>query len=217
MTGWSSPRHTVRTPPFLLESRCSTRVVVGHDLDRRSRKVPRHQEPSLRRTSAEGREADPFNKVEIDRAPSTAAKISDLTLQLHQEIWPRLEALPRLKNHMQRSNSRWFGVGFFFFPFFFFSFFFFPFFVTAMERAGVLVDRELRGRKHGARAAHAGIAKRRPHIEAGEAFNGDIARSSCRRFVRPIGDPVTKDAERDARPQEDVREGNSPILSPCRG
>ena len=51
----------------------------------------------LRGHRRQGRQAAPFNQVEVERAAEYAAEDADVTLRLHQAIWPRLEAAPRLK------------------------------------------------------------------------------------------------------------------------
>jgi len=86
----------------MLESYVLNSVVVGHDMDSTVEKYLGIKTIPYEDVCGKGAKQIPFNQVEIDRAAMYAAEDSDVTLQLHQALWPRLEALPRLKSSAAR-------------------------------------------------------------------------------------------------------------------
>ena len=57
----------------------------------------------------QGRQADlTFNQVPVETAAEYAAEDADVTLRLHQALWPQLRAVPRAgSGSTRRSSSRW--------------------------------------------------------------------------------------------------------------
>jgi DNA polymerase I len=116
----------------------------------------------------------PFNQVEVDRATEYAAEDADVTLRLHQTIWPRLESLPRLRTVYETIEQPLVPV------------------LYRMERAGVLVDRELLKAQSSELAARMEEIKGRAHAAAGGAFNLDSPKQLQEILFGKLGLPVTR-------------------------
>jgi DNA polymerase I len=96
-----------------------------------------------------------FNQVDVDRATEYSAEDADVTLQLHSALWPRIEALPRLKLLYESIEQPLVPV------------------LYRMERTGVLVDRELLKIQSSQLSARMLELQAEAHAEAGGAFNVD--------------------------------------------
>jgi len=122
-----------------------------------------------------------FNQVEVERAAEYAAEDSDVTLQLHQALWPQLEALPRLKNLYESIEQPLVRV------------------LYRMERTGVLVDRELLKKQSTELATRMLELQTQAHIEAGGIFNLDSPKQLQEILFGKLGIPVTRKTPTDSR------------------
>ncbi|RMD79623.1 MAG: DNA polymerase I [Gammaproteobacteria bacterium] len=142
-------RHDSMLESYVLES------TSRHDLDTLARRhLGRH---SLRYEDVAGKGARqvPFQEVAVEEAAPYAAEDADLALRLHRRLWPRLEALPRLRAVYEELEVPLVPV------------------LSRMERAGVLVDArrlEEQGRELAARLE---ALRAQAHELAGVAFNLD--------------------------------------------
>jgi DNA polymerase-1 len=116
----------------------------------------------------------PFSQVDIERAAEYAAEDSDVTLQLHQMLWPQLEALPRLKILYESIEQPLVPV------------------LYRMERTGVLVDRELLRKQSTELAGRMLELQTQAHIEAGGVFNVDSPRQLQEILFGKLGIPVIR-------------------------
>jgi DNA polymerase-1 len=121
----------------------------------RRRKISGHQDHSFRGCRGKGAKQITFNQVDVDRAAEYAAEDADVTLQLHQALWPQLEAEPRLKTLYETIEQPLVPV------------------LYRMERTGVLVDAELLAAQSSELAARMLELQAQAHIEAGGVFNVD--------------------------------------------
>jgi DNA polymerase-1 len=115
-----------------------------------------------------------FNQVEVERAAEYAAEDADVTLRLHRAIWPRLEAVPRLKSVYETIEQPLVPV------------------LYRMERAGVLVDRALLRAQSSELAARMEELKTQAHGAAGGAFNLDSPKQLQEILFGKLGLPVTR-------------------------
>src|SRR5208282_234046 len=99
--------------------------VAKHDMDSTVQKYLGIRTIHYEEVCGKGAKQITFNQVDVARATEYAAEDSDVTLQLHQALWPQLEALPRLKDLYESIEQPLVAV------------------LYRMERTGVLVDREL--------------------------------------------------------------------------
>jgi len=115
-----------------------------------------------------------FNQVDVARAADYAAEDADVTLQLHQVLWPQLEAMPRLKDLYESIEQPLVPV------------------LYRMERTGVLVDRELLKKQSAELAARMLELQSQAHIEAGGAFNVDSPKQLQEILFGKLGIPVIR-------------------------
>src|SRR5882762_5358863 len=158
----------------MLESCVLNSVVGGHDMDSTVEKYLGIKTIPYEDVCGKGAKQIPFNQVEIDRAAMYAAEDSDVTLQLHQALWPRLEALPRLKKLYESIEQPLVPV------------------LYRMERAGVLVDRELLRKQSTELAGRMLELQAQAHREAGGVFNVDSPKQLQEILFGKLGIPVTR-------------------------
>jgi DNA polymerase-1 len=115
-----------------------------------------------------------FNQVDVDRATEYSAEDADVTLQLHQALWPQIEAIPRLKDLYESIEQPLVPV------------------LYRMERTGVLVDRELLRKQSGELAARMLELQAQAHAEAGGAFNVDSPKQLQEILFGKLGIPVMR-------------------------
>ncbi len=81
----------------MLESYVLDSVATRHDMDSLSLKYLGHKTISFEEIAGKGAKQLTFNKIDIETAGRYAAEDADITLRLHQRLWPELEAIPALK------------------------------------------------------------------------------------------------------------------------
>src|SRR6202161_278498 len=115
-----------------------------------------------------------FNQVDVDRAAEYSAEDADITLQLHQAIWPQMEAVPALKFVYENIEQPLVPVLF------------------RMERAGVLVDRALLKAQSTELASRMLELQSEAHKEAGGVFNVDSPKQLQEILFGKLGIPVMR-------------------------
>ncbi|MGH8551263.1 MAG: DNA polymerase I [Methylococcales bacterium] len=80
----------------MLESYVLNSTASRHDMDSLALKFLNHKTIHYEDVTGKGAKQIPFQQVSLDEATPYAAEDADITLQLHQAIWPRLEAEPAL-------------------------------------------------------------------------------------------------------------------------
>jgi DNA polymerase-1 len=96
-----------------------------------------------------------FDQVAIDKAAEYSAEDADITLQLHQALWPQLEAIPSLKTVYENIEQPLVPV------------------LLRMEHTGVLIDTELLRKQSGELAKRMLEVEAQCHRVAGQPFNVD--------------------------------------------
>jgi DNA polymerase-1 len=115
-----------------------------------------------------------FNQVPVDKAAQYAAEDSDITLCLHQALWPQLASYPRLKQLYEELEQPLAPV------------------LMRMEHLGVLVDRELlraQSREFGVQLQELTAQARK---EAGTEFNMDSPKQLQQILFEKLQIPVTR-------------------------
>jgi DNA polymerase I len=112
--------------------------------------------------------------VEVERAAEYSAEDADVTLQLHLALWPQIEALPALKSVYETIEQPLVAV------------------LYRMERAGVLVDRELLRIQSSELAARMLELQAQAHAEAGGVFNVDSPKQLQEILFGKLGIPVMR-------------------------
>jgi DNA polymerase-1 len=159
----------------MLESYVLNSVFVAkHDMDSTAEKYLGIKTIRYEDICGRGAKQIAFNQVDIDRATEYAAEISDVTLQLHQVLWPQLEALPRLQHLYETIEQPLIPV------------------LYRMERTGVLVDRELLRKQSTELAGRMQELQAQAHLEAGGTFNVDSPRQLQEILFGKLGIPVIR-------------------------
>ena len=139
----------------MLESYVLNSVATRHDMDSTAEKYLGVKTIHFEDVCGKGAKQITFNQVDLDRATEYSAEDADVTLQLHQALWPQIAALPTLKSVYETIEQPLVPV------------------LYRMERTGVLVDREQLKKQSGELATRMLQVEQEAHTAAGAAFNLD--------------------------------------------
>lgn len=137
----------------MLESYVLNSVASRHDMDSLAQKYLNHQTISFEDIAGKGAKQLTFNQIELEKAAEYAAEDADVTLQLHQQLWPQLQAEGRLAQVLQQIEIPLLSV------------------LSRMERTGVLIDAALLQQQSEFLANRIGELEQQAHSLAGKTFN----------------------------------------------
>jgi DNA polymerase-1 len=100
-----------------------------------------------------GAQQIPFDQVELTRATEYSGEDSDMTLHVHQTLWPRLQAEPKLREIYERIEMPASAA------------------LLRIERRGVLIDTELLARQSQELSTRMVALEQEAHALAGQPFN----------------------------------------------
>jgi DNA polymerase I len=158
----------------MLESYVLDSVATGHDMDSIAEKYLRLKTVRLEDIAGKGAKQLPLSQIDVDRAAEYGAQHADVTLRLHQAIWPQLEAVPRLKNLYETIEQPLAPV------------------LYRMEHTGVLVDRALLRSQSTELAARMLELQAQAHSAAGGVFNLDSPKQLQEVLFGKLGLPVIR-------------------------
>ncbi len=158
----------------MLESYVLNSVTTRHDMDSTVQKYLGIKTIHYEDVCGKGAKQITFNQVDLDRATEYAAEDADVTLRLHQALWPQLEAVPSLRNLYETIEQPLVPV------------------LYRMERTGVLVDRELLKKQSSELAVRMLELQAQAHAEAGGTFNVDSPKQLQEILFGKLGIPVTR-------------------------
>jgi DNA polymerase-1 len=158
----------------MLESYVLDSVATRHDMDSTAEKYLRIKTIHYEDVVGKGAKQIAFNQVDVARAAEYAAEDADLTLRLHNAMWPQLEAAPRLKSLYETIEQPLVPV------------------LYRMERSGVLVDRGLLRAQSSQLAARMLELQTQAHAAAGGAFNVDSPKQLQEILFGKLGLPVMR-------------------------
>jgi len=158
----------------MLESYVLNSVATRHDMDSTAERYLGVKTIHYEDVAGKGAKQIAFSQVDVDRAAEYSAEDADITLQLHRAIWPQIEAIPALKFVYENIEQPLVPVLF------------------RMERAGVLVDRELLKAQSAELAAKMLELEKQAHAEAGGEFNVDSPRQLQEILFGKLGIPVKR-------------------------
>jgi DNA polymerase-1 len=137
----------------MLESYVWNSVASNHSRDSATQRYLGSGALKYEDVAGKGAKQLTFNDVAVDRATEYAAADVDVTLQLHQKLWPQIEGVAALKSLYEEIEQPLVPV------------------LLGMEHHGVLVDRALLERQSREIATQLGELLARAHAEAGAPFN----------------------------------------------
>jgi DNA polymerase-1 len=158
----------------MLESYVLNSVATRHDMDATAEKYLGMTTIHYEDVAGKGAKQITFNQVDVDRAAEYSAQDADVTLRLHLCLWPQIEAQPTLKAVYETIEQPLVPV------------------LYRMERAGVLVDRELLRIQSSELAARMLELQALAHIEAGGTFNVDSPKQLQEILFGKLGIPVIR-------------------------
>jgi DNA polymerase I len=158
----------------MLESYVLNSVATRHDMDSTAERYLGVKTIHYEDVVGKGAKKITFNQVDVDQAAEYSAEDADVTLQLHQAIWPQIEANPRLKSVYEEIEQPLVPVLF------------------RMERAGVLVDRALLRTQSSEIAVRMLELQSQAHREAGGVFNVDSPKQLQEILFGKLGIPVIR-------------------------
>lgn len=158
----------------MLESYILNSVVGRHDMDSLSERHLGHQTITFEEVAGKGKNQLTFNQIPLEQAATYAAEDADVTLRLHEVLWPQLEQEAGLASVLQEMEVPLLSV------------------LSRMERNGVLIDPALLGRHSMELTTRLAELESKAHELAGEPFNLASTKQLQGILFEKLGLPVLK-------------------------
>ncbi|MGL5532418.1 MAG: DNA polymerase, partial [Plesiomonas shigelloides] len=158
----------------MLESYVLNSVAGRHDMDSLSERHLGHQTITFEEVAGKGKNQLTFNQIPLEQAATYAAEDADVTLRLHEVLWPQLEQEAGLASVLQEMEVPLLSV------------------LSRMERNGVLIDPALLGRHSMELTARLAELESKAHELAGEPFNLASTKQLQGILFEKLGLPVLK-------------------------
>jgi DNA polymerase-1 len=158
----------------MLESYVLDSTATRHDMDSLALKYLDHQTIRYEDVAGKGVKQVTFDQVPIATAGPYAAEDADITLQLHQTLWPELEKEPRLASLFREIEMPLLSV------------------LSHIERNGVLVDAKMLAKQSSELAKRLEEIKLESFDVAGEEFNLASPKQIQVILFEKLGLPVLK-------------------------
>ena len=137
----------------MLESYVMDSTASRHDMDSLALKYLSHRTIHFEDVAGKGAKQLTFDQVPIEQASDYAAEDAEVTLRLHQALWPRLVAEPTLRKLFEELEMPLVSV------------------LSRVERNGVRVDRDQLARQSAELAERMVAVEQEAHAAAGHEFN----------------------------------------------
>jgi DNA polymerase I len=137
----------------MLESYVLNSVASRHDMDNLALKYLGKKTISFEQIAGKGAKQLTFNQIELEKAAQYAAEDADITLQLHQTLWPQLQQHSGLVDVLQDIEMPLIDI------------------LSRIERHGVLIDSKLLEKQSEQLAARIAELEQQAYEQAGKAFN----------------------------------------------
>ncbi|HWS03040.1 MAG TPA: DNA polymerase I [Gammaproteobacteria bacterium] len=137
----------------MLESYVLDSTATRHDMDSLALKYLGHKTISFAEVAGKGVKQLTFNQVPVEQAGVYAAEDADVTLQLHQALWARLEQEPALVRVLTDIEMPLVPI------------------LSRIERTGVLVDTKMLAQQSRELATRLHEIEQEAHRVAGQPFN----------------------------------------------
>lgn len=137
----------------MLESYCLNSVATRHNMDALADKYLNYKTTHFEDIAGKGAKQLTFNQIELEKAAFYAAEDADITLRLHQAIWPKLQKQQGPLDIYQDVELPLVEV------------------LASMEQQGVLIDSELLHQQSSVIGQRLDELESKAHEIAGKAFN----------------------------------------------
>lgn len=145
-----------------------------HDMDTLASKHLGHTCVKFEDIAGKGKSQLTFDQIELEPAAHYAAEDADITLRLHQALWPQLEAEPALKAIYERIELPLVPV------------------LSKVERNGVQLDSDMLGEQSAELERAMADAEQKAHDAAGKVFNLSSPKQIQQIFFEEQGMPVIR-------------------------
>ncbi|WP_092513460.1 DNA polymerase I [Xenorhabdus mauleonii] len=137
----------------MLESYVLNSVAGRHDMDSLADRHLSYKTTTFEEIAGKGKKQLTFNQIPLEEASKYAAEDADITLRLHQAMYPQLESVPTLKDVFHRIEMPLVPV------------------LSRMERTGVLIDAKTLAEHSKEITARLDELEKSAYELAGEEFN----------------------------------------------
>ncbi len=137
----------------MLESYVLDSTATRHDMDSLALKYLSTRTIKYEEVAGKGAKQIGFNEVALEEAAPYAAEDADITLRLHNVLWPKLEAITPLAELYQELEVPLLSI------------------LSKMERNGVLVDQAMLEKQSRELTEKMDAIQKQAYDEAGESFN----------------------------------------------
>ena len=137
----------------MLESYVLASAANRHNMDAVALKYLNHNTIKYEDVAGKGAKQLTFNEVPIEMAAPYAAEDADVTLRLHEAMWPKLQAEVALERVFTEIEMPLLTV------------------LSDMEQTGVAIDTAMLAQQSGELARRIGELEQQAHREAGQPFN----------------------------------------------
>jgi len=156
----------------MLESYVVNSTAVRHNMDSLAEKYLGHQTIHFEDIAGKGVKQLTFNQIDIEQAGPYAAEDADITLRLHEALWPQLEKEIGQKSVFEEIEMPLVPI------------------LSKIERYGVLIDQDMLHLQSQALASRIIELEQKAHDEAGEVFNLGSPKQIQTIFYDKLGLPI---------------------------
>ncbi len=156
----------------MLESYVLDSTATRHDMDSLAEKYLGHATIHFEDIAGKGKKQLTFNQIALEEAAPYAAEDADITLQLHQKLWPKLESERSLATLFRETEVTLIPV------------------LSRMERNGISIDCEMLRRQSGAFARQLHDLEQQAYTLAGHSFNLGSPKQIGEIFFNELNLPV---------------------------
>lgn len=158
----------------MLESYVLNSVASRHDMDSLALKYLGRKTISFEDIAGKGAKQLTFNQIELEKAAQYAAEDADITLQLHQTLWPQLQQHSGLASVLQDIELPLVDI------------------LSRIERYGVLIDSNLLAKQSEQLATRIAELEQLAYEQAGKPFNLASPKQLQEILFEQMGLPVLK-------------------------
>ena len=158
----------------MLESYVLNSTASRHDMDSLALKYLGYKTLKYEDVAGKGKGQINFSEVGIEQAAPYAAEDADVTLRLHESLWPKLQQISTLEKLFQEIEMPLVSI------------------LATMQRTGVKIDADMLRRQSGELGQRILELEQEAHDVAGQPFNLDSPKQIQEILYQKLGIPVLK-------------------------